>query len=121
MSRFAQKSFGLFQALITFFLIAMLTMLALRLGPVYMENMHVHSIVKGVLSQQRLIQMGGQAIQLELNKEFIVNHLNHVSAHNIFIQQLNQHIQVEVNYEVRVPMIGNIDMIIHFDNKFEAS
>ncbi len=97
--------------------IAMATLLstaAIKLGPKYIENNTVHSILERIASDAA----GKTRSELtsEIQKNFSVSMISDIKASDIKFEKIAGGYRVNANYEVRVPFLYNIDVIVKFDN-----
>ncbi len=89
--------------------------LGIRIGPIYMEYYSVVSAMNGVASERGSAQMTPYNIRLGvLNRLYVSFSDANVHEENIKIIRRNG-VQLRVVYEVRKPVIGNLDVVAKFD------
>lgn len=99
--------------------IAAVITLGLRLGPHYMNQQTVVSIVEG-LSSDSVHQIEKRKIRELLKKRFKINTLYDLDPSEIIeIERTKTFTKLKVNYEVREPMVHNVDAVIVFNEEFE--
>ena len=92
---------------------------ALRLGPHYMNHRTVVSIVTG-LGTNSVHQMEKRQIRELLKKRFKINTLYDLDATKIVvIDRTKKHTKLVLDYEVREPMVYNVDAVLKFKDEFE--
>jgi hypothetical protein len=101
-------------------LLAFAVFTTLKLFPVYMESFAVASSVQN-LEKKGEEYMGGVAVRDALLKNFSVNNVTSVTKDDIQVTRQDQMYIVDVNYEVRLPYIRNIDLVVSFENHAEVS
>ncbi|MCW8919336.1 MAG: DUF4845 domain-containing protein [Gammaproteobacteria bacterium] len=100
-------------------LLAFAVFTVLKLFPVYMESFTVASSVKN-LENRTEEYMGAKAVRDALMKNFGVNNVTAVSAEDISVTREDQMYLVDVNYEVRIPYIKNLSLVVTFENHAEV-
>ncbi len=114
-----KKQYGM--SLIGFFM--MLTMIGLvagagvKVGPIYMEYMTVSSIFKELQGDRTLASKGKKGIRERLSKGFTINQIRQISAKNAKITSTKNGYLVDLKYEVRFKLIGNLEGIATFHPK----
>ena len=100
-------------------LVAFIAFLALKLIPVYLEYFSVVSSVNSLEEDPDLGQKSRATIQDLLKRRFEINDVSRVKAENITITRVDNKTIVDVKYEARVSVIGNIDLIATFEKHAE--
>lgn len=114
-----QMGMGFWGYITVLVLVSVVITLALRLGPHYMNHRTVATIIDG-LGTNTVHQMEKRQIRELLKKRFKINTLYDLDASEIIdIERTKKHTKLNVNYEVREPMVYNIDAILVFNDEFE--
>ncbi|WJW76140.1 DUF4845 domain-containing protein [Thiohalobacter sp. IOR34] len=100
-------------------LIGFFAILSLRLMPNYLEFFKVSSSLESLSSEPGITQKPKTEIRKLLNRRFEVNDVEHVSADDIRISKEDGRLKVRVEYEVRVPVMGNVDAVTRFEKEVE--
>jgi hypothetical protein len=95
-------------------------MVVLKLAPVYLENFQVKSILDSLNQERQVTRMGRTEVRKKVMRRFDVNDVKNVPPKAIEIKAQPNFLRVRIAYEVRVPMIGNLDVVAKFDDIFEA-
>jgi cell division protein FtsL len=96
-------------------MVAFFAMVAIRLFPVYMEHFSVSSHLKSLSEEVGIKGKTNKEILDTLNKRFAIDDVSHVTQEDIFIERAKDGtITVAIEYEVRTPALGNIDMVVSF-------
>ncbi len=114
-----QLGMGFWGYITVLVLVSVVITLALRLGPHYMNHRTVSTIISG-LGTNTVHQMEKRQIRELLKKRFKINTLYDLDASEIIeIERTKGHTKLKVNYEVREPMLYNVDAILVFNDEFE--
>ncbi|TVP57935.1 MAG: DUF4845 domain-containing protein [Halomonadaceae bacterium] len=103
---------------VVFILLSFLT-IAIRLVPVYFDD---YSVKKLFSSLEESGQMQGASIreaQALVKRRQDQNNLNMFGQEQLKIRKDNGVFLIDLDYEVRVPMVGNVDAIVHFTHNYE--
>jgi hypothetical protein len=103
-----------------FFLIAFFTLIILRLFPAYMDSFKVGSIVSDIREEQGIGSKTPAEIRTMIMRRFDINMVTDVGRDDIYIERRGGMLVIEVDYEVRRKMLGNIDVVISFNKSAEV-
>ncbi|ADJ27631.1 DUF4845 domain-containing protein [Nitrosococcus watsonii] len=101
-------------------LLALVGLGMVRLFPSYMEYFSVKTSLESLANQPDLHAMGKSNIRNALLRRLDINDVTHVSKDNIEITKTRRTLTIAVDYEVRTPFLGNIDLIAHFNPLIEV-
>jgi len=101
-------------ALIIFF-----ALLAIRIGPIYMENATVKSMMRSLKDDPDIAKASAADVKKLLSRRFEVNRVNSVGPEDFQIKKDASTLSIAITYEVRKPMIGNLDIIVSFNEGLE--
>ena len=96
---------------------AFLAAILMRLVPVYIEYFNVKSSLGRLASEPGLGKASGRRLKDRLMRQFDINNIANVKREDIKIAKHGRKKTVIVDYEVRRPLVANIDMIIHFHDQ----
>lgn len=114
-----QLGMGFWGYITVLVMVAVVITLALRLGPHYMNHQTVATIIEG-LGTNSVHQMEKRQLRELLKKRFKINTLYDLDASEIIeIDRTKKHTKLKVSYEVREPMVYNIDAVLVFNDEFE--
>jgi uncharacterized protein DUF4845 len=88
--------------------------LLFKLVPVYLEYFNVASSVNSLKEVDDLGQKSPEEVRELLKRRMDINDVKRVKPDNIKITRAQNTTTVTVNYEARVPLLGNIDLICTF-------
>ena len=89
---------------------------ALKIVPVYLQDFSVATSVKGLeedIEQYR----GAMEVRSAVLRRFGINNVTQAGIDDISVTRDGQFYNAEVEYEVVIPYIGNISLLLHFDHK----
>lgn len=97
-------------------LLAFFVLIAVTLWPVYMENFNVSSHLKRLESDSKVKSMTQDEIRSTLLKRFSIDDVKSVGRSDIVISgDTGSGYTIEVDYEVRKGFLGNVDLVIVFN------
>ncbi len=116
-----QSGEGLTSMLFTLIFIGCVVLVALRVIPLYIEYFQVTSSLESLAEDPRTSQMSLREIKNNLMRRMRdINNVERVKDENITIAKKEGLITISVNYEARVPMIANFDLVASFNKSVEV-
>lgn len=88
---------------------------AVKLLPVYIESFTVKKAVEIAVDQARTKKLSPTEIRKVLGKQLDVNRAEAIAIKDVVITRAEGKTIVNANYEKRVPLMFNIDVILKFD------
>jgi len=101
-------------------LIAFVAIIFLKIMPVYFDSFKVGDVVSGLKEERSLGDKTSNEIKTMIMRRLDVNMVSDVTKDDIFIEKIKNEVLVDVEYEVRKNMFGNLDVIISFKKSVEA-
>lgn len=102
--------------------IAFFATIVIKLSPVYIEHYKVDSVLNTLKGEPMLMNATDASIRSGLAKRFDVNDVEHVSADDVVIDRTKGKVSsLSVDYEVRVPLIGNVDAVAKFSEEVKVT
>lgn len=92
----------------------------LALYPMYSEYWSVRAAMKGVAGEPGAATMTAEAIYQNLQKRFNIGYVESVKRENIYIFNQNGR-KLRITYEVRKPMVYNLDVVAKFDHTVDLT
>lgn len=103
-------------------MIAFFTAIGVKLIPMYMEYYSVTSILKTIQGEPETASRSAAEIEDTILKRFSINEVRRVTKDDITITKEGKKVSIEIAYEARVPLFGNIDIVGNFkDNRVEVT
>lgn len=110
-----QKGLTLIGFLIVLSLVIFATYIGMRIGPIYMEYYSVVSAMNGVAKERGAAQTSlFETRRKVLDRLYVSYASNNVKSEHIKIVRRNG-VFLNVAYEVRKPLLGNLDVVAKFD------
>jgi hypothetical protein len=91
--------------------------IGMKLVPMYSEYYAVKQALKGLQQEPGIANRDPGKIQDLFFRRLYISYAENVQPENVKIKRVDRGWQMDVNYEVRKPMIGNLDVV----GKFSAS
>ncbi len=96
-------------------LILAFVLLVLKLLPIYLDSFKVSSILNDIENEAGIANMTPVMISKTIMKRLDINMVNGISKDDIYIdKQGKKKRSVEIDYEVRENIMGNVDVVVHF-------
>lgn len=116
-----QKGMTVYGVAFILLLIGFAVFTTLKLFPVYMENFTISSSLESLERESDKQFTGAMDIRHALMKRFGMNNVRQVTRDDISVTREGQIYYVDVDYEVRVPYIKNISLLVSFTNHVEVN
>jgi Domain of unknown function (DUF4845) len=96
-------------------LVVFAVFLLFKMVPVYLEYFNVASSVNSLKDVPDLGQKSRDEVRELLKRRLEINDVKRVKPEHIKVNRSGNATTVSVAYEVRVPLLGNIDLLFTFD------
>lgn len=114
-----QAGMTLLGMIIVLGLIAFFVLLTLRLLPPYMENFKVAETLESLRNEPDVTRKPPSEIRKLIQRRFIINDVTRIDARDVKISNDKGRMTVRAQYEIRVPILGNVDAVTRFDESVE--
>ena len=92
-----------------------ISFIGMKIGPIYMEYYSVVSAMNGVASERGSANLSPYDIRVKvLNRLYVSYSAENVKEKHIKLTRKNG-VHLRIAYEVRKPVIGNLDVVAMFD------
>lgn len=116
-----QKGMTLIGFMMMFVLIGFFALLILKIVPIYLEHFKVLTALQSVKKEGDLSTKSKEEILGMLEKRFDINSIDRVSTKDVtVVREGGQTRRVQIAYEVVEPIMGNVSVLIEFDDSIEA-
>ena len=110
-----QKGLTLISFVIVLAMTLFVAFIGMKIGPIYMEYYSVVSAMNGVASERGSARLSPFDIRVKvLNRLYVSYSAENVKGKHIKLTRSNG-VHLRIAYEVRKPVIGNLDVVAKFD------
>lgn len=122
MTSTAKQQQGLTLITITLILavLGFFVLLGLKIGPIYMNHSKVVNALAAVENQVDVETLSKHEIITSLNKRFGMNYVDKVTEEDITITKHGNYLKVEIIYERVEKIMGNLSVLVEFNEFFEV-
>lgn len=110
-----QSGITLMSFLVVLIIVGFAAFIAMRLFPMYQEYYSVKSALKGLSNEAGVSDMDPARIQDLFFRRLYINYSENVKPAHVKIERMDGGWNMKVSYEVRRPLIGNLDVVGKFD------
>jgi len=111
------KSF--YDWMIILFVSGFFVMVGLKLYPAYFDARSVSSAIQSLGETEGITTMSTRQIREKISKLLRINNVRGLDLDPMDIKKTNTKLVVDFNYEQRVELVGNVDVVMKFENHFE--
>ena len=94
----------------------LVVLLIFKIGPPYLEHYGVVSSLKSLEKEAGISHKSNTELMTLLQKRLEINDVKRVNHKDVIIKKQARQTTVRVAYEVQVPLVSNVDLLITFDN-----
>jgi len=99
--------------------IGFVAMLVLKIGPIYLDHSKVTAALAAVEEGVDVLNKSDHEIRDMVNKRFNLNYVTDVTARDLVITKSGGYLKVELQYDVVKNIMGNLSVLIEFDDVVE--
>lgn len=115
-----QAGMGAVGWLLTVLALGAAASLAGKLVPLYSDFSIMSNVLEGMAEEEGFIHKSDSAIAQTINKRFRVNGVRTFNIKdNIKINRTSNGVELVMDYEIRMDVLRNIDMVVSFDKTVE--
>lgn len=104
------------------FSLAVIILAGIKIAPVYIEQTYVKAAYQFLIDNNPdLASMDKNQIRSSLERYMTVNTLGDVQARSFTVKRAKNTILVSSVYEVRVPVISNLEAVVSFKSQLDVS
>ncbi len=117
-----QRGLGMIQWALVLAVAGFFLMFAFKVVPLYAENRYVESALRALVSTgEKLEEMSDQEIRRKLDNFYLVNNVRSEGpTTSIKIDRASERVLVTVDYETRINLFANIDLVTIFKNHLDS-
>lgn len=100
-------------------MIAVVALLALKIIPIYLDGFNVYSAIESLEDDANMRGKSRAEMRKLIMRRLDLNYVYGVTKDDIYITQQKNVYVIEVDYERRENIIGNMDIAVTFNKKVE--
>ncbi len=113
-----QKGLGVAGWLVLILLFGGAMTIGMKLFPVYMDHNTIANVLDGLAVQPGLGAKRNSAIEETILQRLKVNNIRDFNMkQNLKLERDNNGVRIILDYEVRVPLVSNVDLVASFDKE----
>ena len=101
-------------------LIAFFTLLAFKIGPLYLNHNKITTAITDVKNMSNVENLSKHEVRMSLAKRLNMNYVDKIKIDDFDITKRVNYISVELNYERVEKILGNLSVLVEFNESFEA-
>lgn len=113
---FRQRGMTLIGWLLVLMTFGFLTLLALKVGPIYMENFTVTRVLKQFEGKSPADYGSSGELIKKVSSSLYINEIRRIKEEDIIVKKSDGKSQLAINYVVRENIFKNLDVIVTFSN-----
>lgn len=94
-------------------------LLLFKVGPIYTEHATIKSALQTMKQQSDLASQSREMILASLQTRLNVNNVRILVPENISVTKRGSYVKVQITYDHTAHLLGNLDVVAHFDDFFE--
>jgi len=114
--RKTQQGITLLGFIIVLGVVGLFAYVGMKLFPMYSEYYSVRSALKGLANEPGIANTEPRRIQDLFFRRLYVNYSENVKPEHVKIKRVGAGWQIDVKYEVRRPLMGNLDVVGRFES-----
>jgi hypothetical protein len=118
-SRYKQRGLSYTGWLFAIAIVAVISVMAFRIVPVYLQHATVVTIIESLQMEPDIGRKSRAEIRKLLAKRFNMNMITGVSGKDITINRKKRQMFIELNYQVKQPVIHNMELLMTFSDEIE--
>jgi hypothetical protein len=115
-----QQGITVLGGLVSLAIVGFILTAALKIGPLYLDNSFVKAAMDS-LAEDSIHNMSDSEIRRKLLTHFDINNVRDIDMKLVKIEREKTHTQVSLNYEKRINFMGNLDVVVRFENTYDSS
>ncbi|QEY13766.1 MULTISPECIES: DUF4845 domain-containing protein [unclassified Cellvibrio] len=118
-----QRGLGMLQWALVIAVAGFFLLFAFKVVPLYAENRYVESALRSLeTGGEKVEQMTDAEIKKKLGNFYMINNVRSEGpTKNIKIDRRSEDLLITIDYETRVPLFYNIDLVLSFQNHLDSS
>lgn len=117
-----QQGLGMLGWLVVLAVAGFFLLCAFKIIPLYAENRYVVSGLKALVEPgTKLEDMTTAEIKKKMGNFYMINNVRSKDAQNIVVDRAANRVVVKIDYEARVNLFYNLDVVVDFKNHLDST
>lgn len=116
-----QRGMSSYGMLLTVVVIGFFVMCLFKIAPIYVDNMFVKEALQTLGQANNLQELDKRSLNSKLSSTFDLNGVRGVPTKSVKMSKRNNNWVINVDYEVRVQLLANIDVVVWFENQLDTA
>ena len=113
-----QRGLGMVAWIFLLMIAGFIGIIVIKSFPVYMNHFKVFSVLKSVSEQPTTADASPIEVRESIERRFDIDMVNYVSHKDVKIAGQGDKRKMTLVYEVRIPMVYNVDAVYKFSEEF---
>lgn len=118
-SRQKQQGITFISWLVILVVLGFMVMVALKITPVYLDHFAVKKSLESLQSEPLIGRKQLKDIRKMLLRRLDINNIRHLNKDHITIKRSGGITRVEIKYEEKRDLVGNLSLLMSFDDSIE--
>ena len=115
------RGMTLMSFMIVLVVVGFFALIVMKLFPMYSEYYSLKGVMEEYAAQPNSASLAGGQVWQELERRFDIAYVDSVKREHVKASRDGGVSRLNIAYEVRVPMFGNLDVVGKFDNTVDLS
>jgi predicted nucleic-acid-binding protein len=115
-----QQGYTLISLIFILGLVGLFVLLLFKIGPIYLDHSKVVNALAAIEETTDVETKTESEIRSSLDKRFNMNYVSAIKAQEVKILKRGNYLKVEAEYEVVEKIVGNLSVLVEFDDVIEV-
>lgn len=119
-----QQGLTMWETSIYVFVFLFIVTIALKIGPLYVDDMNVSKAIDGVhadLKGKDIYEVTNSDIKGRISKYFQVSMVPDERLKDVKVDRTGGKVILKLDYDARTSFIGNVDIVVHFPHEVDLA
>jgi len=117
--RHSQKGMTVFGGFLLLLIVGAVVLLVIKIAPVYLENYNVKRVLIDMVEDQATRKMAPHELVQSVRNRLSVSGIHNQKDFKIVAKRSGRGMLINIDYEVRKPVVGNLDALMTFHEDVE--
>lgn len=118
--RHRQQGMSIIMLLLVIGLVGLIAKFGIAIIPAYMDYMTLDKTIKAMMRETQVDSQTPSDVQRALLSRFQVNNIPEKMLDSLKVTKEGNVTSIALDYEVRQPFLGNVDVIVHFQHNYSS-